>query len=421
MKKCENTMPYRACSISVIYVGSWGNREQRGHGNGISAFVFHEETGGFTYIDTLEGVEEPGTLTVSPDNKYLYCANEMTKFPKGEYAAGGGISAMRIEQEKGRLQLINQTSSLGSLPAYVCMDTSGKYVCCSNHASFAVISTYLRNNNGEFTCQKKYDSSGIALFKVGGQGEIQPGSDLIIFQEPGSYHIYKENMEMADHHFPGNWIESPQIFQSSSHAHSINFDKNGVGIVCDRGTDMLHMVRIDEKKNCFIEGFTCHTRLGSAPRHLVFHPKLPCFYVVNELESTVSVYEFNEDRSRFGEVQVISTLVEGNITRNAPSDIRIHPSGKFVYASNHGDNSIAVYQVHNKTGRLLRVQVLEMEGIYPRGIGVSPKGNYLVVGNMDSDSITSYKIDEVEGTLLWSGHTAKVDTPTSIQFAQLKQ
>lgn len=274
----------------VIYVGSWGNQEQRGHGQGISVFGLDERTGAFEYISSLQSVEEPGTLAVSPNGRFLYCANEMTVFPDGEYASGGGVSAMSIDGTTGSLRLINRKSSLGSLPAYITVDPSGQYVCCSNHASFAVISEYRKNKEGNYECKKKYDSSGIALFKVKEDGSISDGSDLMLFDEPGAYHQYKDNMELADHHFPGRRIEPAQIFQSGPHAHSINFNKEGVGVVCDRGTDMLHLVRINEKAQCFEKIFSLHTRIGIAPRHLAFHPALPCFYVTNELESSVSVY-----------------------------------------------------------------------------------------------------------------------------------
>lgn len=403
---------------TFLYTGSWGNREQKGHGTGVSVFRFNSDNGAFDFEMTLP-VDEPGILAVSPDKRFLYAVNEMTVFPDGEFATGGGVTAMRIDPESGHLCRINQTCALGSLPAYLTVDPTGEFVCCAIHGSFAVTSRYVRQEDGSFRCVKTFDTSGVSLFRVREDGGVLPGCDLDIYQTVGSYETYKHDLSLANHGFPGSRVAPPEIFQTRPHAHSINFHPCGLGVVCERGSDMLYLYEIDREAGLLRRVFSYHARLGTAPRHLAFHPTLPYFYITNEMESSVTVFRFDPAGKSFSEIQSIRTLPKNATCKNAPSDIHVHPSGRFVYASNRGDDSIAVYRVDEETGLLAVQQILPLGEPSPRGFDISPDGAFLVVGNMDSDRLASYRIDGQTGELTDSGQRAQAATPTCVRFVTL--
>ncbi len=404
-------------SRTFLYTGSWGNKEQKGTGEGVSAAAFNSETGEMTLVNVLREVEDPGILAVSLDSKYVYSINEGVNF-KDIPASGGGISAMKIDPETGALSLINQTHALGSLPCYLTVDPTGQYVCAAIHGAFEQITHYRKKLDGTFELETTVGDRGLSLFKVGENGGVAP-CDLWLQYEPGNYPKYMDHPESINRGMPGRSLIPLQIAQNVAYVHSINFTKDGLGIVCDRGCDKIYLFTIDRETNRYRKIFTYDDHIGVAPRHTAVHPNDCFFYMTHEIESSVSVFRIANDRKSFEQIQVIATLPADSEAPNAPSDIHVDPNGRFVYASNRFDDSIACYRINQATGMLTMIDVMKLGEPQPRGFAIDPSGKFLVVGNMDANRLVCYTIDQETGKLSPTGYDLPVNSPTCVVFAEL--
>lgn len=399
------------------YVGSMGNRENRGHGEGVTAFRFDPETGALAFVNQIE-VDEPCTLAVAHDARTLYSTNEMAKFVDGLPGTGGGMTAMAINQIDGSIRLLNQTPSMGAIPAYMCLDTSGTYACAAIHGSLGALSHYERNENGVFECHKIFDRSGVSLFPLREDGSLGPGCDFLEFTTPGNADYCAAHPEEVERGFPGQPLLSRKILQMKVTVHCVDFDHRGYGVVCERGSDRMYLIRINRETNRLELLYEHKAPLGSAPRHVTFHPEKPFFYITNEMESTVSAFRLEEEQ-RFEAIQTVSTLAPGDDFKNSPADIRIHPSGKFLYASNRGDNSIAVYRVDLETGLLEQTEIFQLGEPSPRWFDIDPTGAILLVANSNADRVVSLRIHPETGSLSFTGYDARVMSPSCVRFAVL--
>lgn len=402
-----------------LYIGTWGSREQEGDGKGVYGCRMDTSTGELSPAGLLSDVDEPGVVAVSPDRRTLYTVNEMTRFPDGQAGSGGGVSALRIDPETGALSLLGQVSSLGTLPAFLCTDPAGEYVLCADHSTFQVVSRYVRGEDGKYHCERSYDASGVALFKVQPDGGLSQGCDFAEIREPGSAWAYEKDPSKFVHEFSGLPIDSPTFLQDHPHAHSVNADPYGLVYVCDRGSDSVILMEIDRQNDRLRTVFSYHTRLGTGPRHLALHPEKPYFYITSEIESSVTVFAVDREAKTFRELQTVPTLPEGCKEKNGPSDIHVHPSGRFVYAGNRGYDSIAVYAVHEETGLLSPVEVFELGKPEPRGFAIDPSGQFLVVGHRKAGEVESYRISQETGKLSRTGFTTSVPSPCCIRFCPI--
>ncbi len=405
-------------SRTFVYVGSMGNRENRGCGEGVSAFEFDGSTGAFRFVNLLE-VEEPSVLAASPDGKYLYSTNEMSKFIDGLPGSGGGVTAMRIDPDNGAVSLINQVPSLGAIPAHICVNQTGAYVCASVHGALYALSRYVENEKGEYECRPEYDPTAVSLFKVREDGGLNPGCDLFVVDEPGHADACQRHPELANRGFPGVSLLSKRMLQLRTAIHSVNFNSNGLGVICERGADRIYLCRIDSENDRLQILNRYDAPLGSGPRHSAFHPTLPYLYITNEVESSVSVFHVNEDSAVIEPIQTIRTLNTGSTEKNSPADIHVDPLGRFVFASNRGTNSITVYQINADTGELQFVEVFYVGDPFPRGFDIDPTGNYMVVVCSDTNRIISLKIDPQTGRLRFSGQEAAVKSPVYAKIVVL--
>ena len=398
-----------------FYVGSWGNGETRGEGEGVYACRLNLDNGEMTLINTLE-VKDPSVLAISKDNKYLYATNEQQNFGGGYYNAGGGVTSMKIEED-GSVSLLDQTYSMGSIPAYLSVDNTGKYVCVANHGSFQIASRYVEKEDRQFVCERVHDDSNFALFKIQPDGTVVP-RDIYHLDTIGSWHTYKDNEAAVKRDFPGKHFATKMRLQGRPNAHFIAFKDNGIGVACDRASDMIYLFRINQETDRYEKIFEYHTLPATAPRHVAFHPTLPLFYTTNEMEASVSVYRFNDDYTSFEEVQRIRNIDEDITSTNGPTDIHIHPSGKYLYCASIFTNILAIYSVDQQTGLLSIVEMYHIGKPLPRGFGIDPTGKYLLIANMNSNSIDSFLIKEDGRLELCS--SIEVKTPTCICFENLE-
>jgi 6-phosphogluconolactonase (cycloisomerase 2 family) len=156
---------------------------------------------------------------------------------------------------------------------------------------------------------------------------------------------------------------------------------------------------------------------GAGPRHAAFHPHAPYLYVINELDSTVSAYRFDADRGTLTELQVLTTLPAEFSGRSTGAEIAVAPSGQYVYVSNRGHDSIAIFSLDDRTGGLTPVGWAPTQGRQPRHFALDPAGNFLYAANQASDSITTFRIDQTRGTLQSTGQVIQTGSPVSIVFA----
>lgn len=396
----------------LVYVGSWGNRENQGHGEGISVCTVDPTDGSLDLLQTLE-LEEPSVVSVSPDGRFLYAVNELCNGFDGEPGMGGGVSAMRILGD-GRLELINKTPSLGSIPCYLETDPRGEYVIAAIHSGFGLTTRFVKTQEG-FAAVRSYDQSALALFRVREDGGLAP-ADLLPFTEPGSAVYYRRDHQKIERGYPGKPPVDKAFLQSHSFIHCVAFLSDDLFLATDRGTDMVHLCELDREYGVLRRVHTCRVDLGQAPRHLTVHPTKPYIYMTNEVESSVTVFEFDLEKKSFWRVQ--TTGVSKDQPMDAiimPCDIHIHPSGRFLYLTNRGLNDLVVYDVDQDSGKLSMKQIYPMNRAEPRGFYLTDDGRYLVIGSKDTDEMETLTVAE-DGQVSATGHRGHVNTPCCVRI-----
>jgi 6-phosphogluconolactonase len=344
-----------------VYVGTYTEGKSRG----IYLLELDPTSGALSPHGVAGETENPSFLAVHPSRKYLYAVNEVDD---------GGVSAFAIDPKSGSLTFLNKQSSKGSGPCHLIVDRSGKNVLVAN-----------------------YGSGTVAVLPIEDDGRLRSASTSI--QHKGS----SVNPER----------------QEGPHAHSINLDAaNRFAVAADLGLDKLFVYRFDATKGTLTPNDPPSVNLapGAGPRHFAFHPDGHHAYVINEIQSTVTAFDYDPERGTLKELQTISTLPQGNKPSNSTAEVRVHPSGKFLYGSNRGHNSIAIFAIDPQNGRLRPVGHQSTQGKTPRNFGIDPSGRFLLAENQDSDTIVVFRIDPQTGQLQPTGHSAEVPKPVCVKF-----
>jgi 6-phosphogluconolactonase len=345
-----------------------------GKGEGIYRFQLDTETGALKYRGLTPGIRNPSYLTVGPSGRTLYAVNELKEY---EGSPGGAVSAFTIDPQNGDLQFLNRFHTGGSDPCHVSVARSGTYLAVAN-----------------------FMSGSIALFSIGKEGTI------------------KERSQFIQHH--GSSVDP--VRQKGPHAHSVSFDdRNSLVYVPDLGLDALMVYRFDAETGSLRlrEDLTIATAPGSGPRHLALHADGVHGYLINELDSTVTVLSRRAGELRFKPSHTYSLLPVGFDGRSTASDIHLDPSGRWLYASNRGDDSIAVFAVDARSGDIKLQSHIPAGGKIPRNFCIDPTGRFMVVAAQDSDRITSFCIHPRTGIPKETGFTAEVPTPVCIKAVGL--
>lgn len=318
----------------------------------------------------------PSFLAIAPNQKFLYAVGEVNDVNGKK---GGGVSAFAMDSATGDLKLLNQQSSVGAGPCHIVVDRTGKVALVAN-----------------------YGGGSAAALPISSDGKLGEASSFV--QHKGS----SIN--------PGN--------QAAPHAHSVNVDgANRFAMVADLGIDKVMVYRLDPDKGTITANDppSASVDAGSGPRHFAFHPNGKNAYVINEIKLTVTAFQYDADRGVLTPQQTITTLPEGVTDRKGMStaEVQVHPSGKFLYGSNRGHHSIAIFSIDSATGKLTAIGH-QGQGIKtPRNFGIDPTGNYLLVCNQDSDSVIVFRIDQTTGKLEPTGSTVTVGTPVCVKFLPL--
>jgi 6-phosphogluconolactonase len=324
---------------AFAYVGSYENA--------IYVYSLDPATGALTARGApVQAPPSPSFLAFAPDRAHLYAVNEADDV---DGTGAGAVSAFRIDPATGALTFQNRVSSGGKGPAHVAVDATGKYVLVANY------------NGGNFS-----------VLSVDGSGALQ------------------SRVSGAEH---GDGAQTHEVVLDAS---------NKFLFVVNKGRSDVSQYRFDATSGSVTPNTPPALALaaGAGSRHLAFHPTLPYAYVVNELGDSVSVLAFDATAGTLGSIQTVSTLPTGvDGAQNSGAEVAVAPSGRFVYASNRGNDSIVIYGVDPATGRLTLVGHQATNGDTPRSFGIERSGAFMLVANQDSDEVVTFRVNATTGAL----------------------
>ncbi len=351
--------------IRRLYIGTY----TRGPAEGINLGRMEFPSGSISMEKTFPGIENPSFLISSPDGRFLYAVCETDQY---QGATGGSVSAFFIGRNGSDLAYLNDRSSLGAHPCHLTISRNGKFVLVAN-----------------------YTGGNISVLPVLADGSL--GEAIDVKQHSGSG-PNKQRQEKA-------------------HAHSVNLSPdNRFAYVCDLGTDKIMIYRFNDKTGILspAEIPFFQTEPGAGPRHFAFNPDAGSAFVINELNSTLTSLRVNARNGALTEVHTLSLVPAEFSGENTGADVHVHPGGRFVYGSNRGHDSIAVFSIERETGRLQLIQHQSTLGKTPRNFAIDPSGNYLLAANQNSDSIRVFSINQKTGMLAPAGGPLTVTRPVCI-------
>jgi len=348
------------------YVGSFTTAQRKARGDGINVYRVDPMTAAWTHVQHIGDLVNPSYLALSPDQRFLYSVHG-----DEDYA-----TAFALDPATGQARLLNRAATGGKNGVRQAVDPSGKFLVVANYAS-----------------------GSVAVLPIAPDGSLKDQHQLV--QLPG---------EPGPH----------KVEQMSSHPHDTVFDPSGrFVLVADKGLDRIFVFRFDSATGRLTptEQGSVKSRPGAGPRHLAFHPKLPIVWVLNELDSTIATYRFDAESGALTALQVMSTLASEFTGYGTAAEIAVRPDGRFVYASNRGHDSIAVFAVYPQEGTLRISGWQSTLGSTPRFIGLDPAGRFLYAANEQSDTVVVLRVDEAFGKPTPTGQTIKIGSPVTIVFA----
>ncbi len=349
-----------------IYVGTY--TDQGTPSEGIYLFEFDPATAKLESLGGVGQAANPSFLALSADGRFLYTVDELAEF---EGQNGGAMTAFAVERSTGKLTFLNTEPTHAQHPCHVCLDPSGRWAFASN-----------------------YSGGSLSILPVEADGRLGVVGSLI--QNHG-HGIHKQ--------------------QNSAHVHSTLFDPTGrYLLVSDLGIDRILIYDFDAStgKPHAHSPSEIRTDAGAGPRHMTFHPNGHWFYQINELNGSVGVYAFDAAHGTFAHLQTISTLPAGFHGENNSADIHVSASGKFLYASNRGYDSIAVFAIDAQTGQLSLVEWVTENIHWPRNFALDATGEYLLVANQHNSTIATFRIDAATGRLTSAGEVTSVPFPVCV-------
>jgi 6-phosphogluconolactonase len=357
----------------IFYVGTY--TEDGSKSKGIYAYRFNSGTGQSTPLGLAAETTNPSWVALHPNGHFLYAVNELPNY-KGPNS--GGLSAFSVDPATGRLTFLNEVPTKGADPCYVTVDKTGKYVLVAN-----------------------YTGGSIAAFPILSDGKLGEASAFV--QHTG--------------HGPNAQR------QEGPHAHSIDLSPdNRFAMVDDLGLDQLLVYKFDSARGTLTPNDPPFVKVdaGAGPRHFVLRPDGKFAYVIAEMGHTVTVFSNDAASGRLQVLQSVTTLPKDFKGRNDDAEIRIHPSGKFLYGSNRGEDTIAIYAIDGSKGTLTQIGSTPTGGKEPRSFEIDPSGKLLFAANQKSDNIVVFRIDQKTGQLTPTGQVLEVATPVCIKFLNVE-
>ena len=353
----------------LVYVGTYTTKTAS---KGIYAFRYDQTSGKLTTIGIAAETQDPSWVAIHPNGKFLYAVNEAGK--------SSMVSAFSLDAQSGKLTLLNQLPALGEDPCYLSFDRAGKYVFVAN-----------------------YTSGNVVVFPIQADGKLGPATANV--RDEGKLGPNKQRQEGPHAH----WIEASA--------------GNRYAYVSDLGLDRVLIYKFDAASGKLTnpglnepEALSATLAPGSGPRHVAFFRNGDFMYVLGELQSTVTVFANDDAREQYRSVQTISALPKGFSGRNDAAEITIYPGGKFLYSSNRGHDSIAVFHIDMVTGKLTFAGDFSVEGKEPRHFTIDPYGKFLLAEDQLSNKIVTFHIDQKTGALTPTGDSVEVPSPVCLAF-----
>ncbi|EJW16188.1 lactonase family protein [Paenibacillus alvei] len=348
---------------TLVFVGSYAEADS----SGLYVYSFDEKSGQLTKLDDVSGLKNPTFINVDIDHKKLYSI--------GECAAEDGTKtaeavSFAIDTDSGKLTQLNRVFSLDAPTCHIQRDSNSRYLIVSS-----------------------YHGGRIGLLALEENGQV--GRQLDVQQHVG---------------------QGPHPNQNQARAHSAFFSPDEQYVyVSDLGSDRVKCYSIDKQRNVLVPQGEYEVPAGSGPRHLTFHPNGRFVYVINELNSTVSVFSYHSENGELRPIETVSTLPANYDGENGCAEIAISEDGKYLYGSNRGHDSIVVYAVHPDTGKLTTIEYVSTEGGHPRHFALTPGGSYLLAANRDSNNIAVFHVDRATGKIAYTGHSVQVSKPVCVK------
>ncbi|MEX2580395.1 MAG: lactonase family protein [Verrucomicrobiales bacterium] len=348
-----------------VYFGTYS---RKGPSEGIYLARLDTETGTLSSPEVAAEASDPSFLAIAPSGDFLYSVENAE-----EFEGGGAVSAFAI-QDSGLLKRINRQPSGGAGPCHVSIHPDGNILAVAN-----------------------YGAGSVASYLIGEDGSLS--EPVSVIQHEGSSVNPKR--------------------QKGPHAHSINFSPDGrYAYAADLGADRVFIYSVNPDSGELSPAGEAKTDPGAGPRHFSFRPDGKYAYVINEMSLEVAAFRVDAESGALDPVQAISTLPEGTEKAGSTAEVVSHPSGKFLYGSNRGHDTIVVYSIDPDSGRLTRIENEPIQGETPRNFAVHPGGEWLLAAGQNSDSIAVFAIDGESGELEFSGQRIDVPSPVCVRFVE---
>lgn len=368
MTSADASTPADAVSAPIaVYVGTYTKKKSKG----IYLFRLDPTSGSLTPRGLAAETTNPSFLALHPNCRYLYAVSEISDFGGKK---SGGVSSFSIDDTTGYLTRLNQQPSGGVGPCYVTVDPAGRNVLVAN-----------------------YSSGSVAALPVDDDGKLREPSATI--QHTGSSIDPKR--------------------QTKPHAHSINLDPSGrIALAVDLGIDKVMLYRLDSDSGTLTphDPESASIKPGGGARHLAFHPNGRFAYVNHEMGDAVTAFAWDADLGTLTPLGTVSTLPAGFTGDSTTAEVLVHPSGRFLYVSNRGHDSLAIFRIDPESGTLTPIGHEPTQGKTPRGFAIDPTGRYLIVANQESDNLVVFRIDAETGKLEATGPPHSVGTPVCVRF-----
>jgi len=356
---------------SLVFFGTYTGSGSKG----IYASTMDTQTGGITEPQLVAETDNPSFVATHPSGKYLYAVNEIGNYDGTPW---GSVSSFEILDNTGKLKWINTVSSRGGAPCHIVVDKAGRHVLVAN-----------------------YVGGNAAVFPVRADGGLAEASSEV--------------------RHTGSGVDKRR--QESPHAHSINLDAaNTHAVVADLGLDKVMIYKYDAARGVltpndppFIE-----SNPGGGPRHFDFHPGGAHAFTNNEMLSSVMAMRYDKESGALAEIVTLGTLPDQYFDSNSTAQTKVHPSGKFVYVSNRGHDSVAVFSFDAASGAMRQIQVAPTRGKTPRNFNITPDGRFLLAANQNSGSVNLFRVDLETGRLTPTALSLKVPNPVCVEFLPLK-
>lgn len=353
----------------LAYVGTYTEGQSRS--KGIYVYRYDPQAGTFESLGVAAETVNPSFMATDPSRRFLYAVNELQKY---DGQSSGGVSAFSIDDATGKLTFLNEVASGGADPCYITVDHTGKYVLVAN-----------------------YTGGSLAVFPIDDGGRLGARTDFI--------------------QHTGHGVNPER--QEGPHVHYVSLSPdNRFAFVNDLGLDELFVYHFDANHGKLTPANPPYVKLaaGSGPRHFALSPNGKFAYVISEMKSTVTVFRYANGGLQ--QEQTISSLPSTFTGHNDDAEVEIHPSGKFLYGSNRGHDSIAAFAIDPATGKLSVIEYVPTQGKTPRSFEIDPSGKLLLAENQASNTIVVFRIDQQTGKLSPTGQVLDVPSPVCVKFVE---